>query len=173
MKIKLGKLRIKGQESTTRKPRNTFSSAARTRTQLFVHPDYVFLRQRTVVFLKGCFGTAVPSIQICQRTTAISGRGNLTKTKCVTDWLVACYGKRDGELSEYGSLIFPSELTCASEGLRRLWYLAWAKVQRIRRAIGKIQDLNFDPVPSTHFTIQRPLTLEERFGGSGRKKKKS
>ena|GEM_PF-2698156 len=36
--------------------------------------------------------------------------------------------------------------------------------------IGEIHDLDFGPAYGTYFTAQRPLTLEERFGGSGRKK---
>lgn len=39
--------------------------------------------------------------------------------------------------------------------------------------IGEIHDLDFGPSYGTYFTQQRPLTLEERFGESGRKKKKS
>jgi hypothetical protein len=39
--------------------------------------------------------------------------------------------------------------------------------------IGEIHDLDFGPQHRTYFTAQQPLTLEERFGGSGRKKKKS
>lgn len=39
--------------------------------------------------------------------------------------------------------------------------------------IGEIHDLDFGPTYGTYFTQQRPLTLEERFGESGRKKKKS
>ena len=38
--------------------------------------------------------------------------------------------------------------------------------------IGEIHDLNFGPAQGTHFTAQRPLTIEERFGERGRKKKK-
>ncbi len=60
LKIKLGKLRIKGQESTPQKTRNTSPTVARTRTQLFVHPDFVFSRQRTVVFVDGCFWHGCP-----------------------------------------------------------------------------------------------------------------
>lgn len=43
--------------------------------------------------------------------------------------------------------------------------------------IAEIHDLHFGPSTGTHFTDQRPLTLDERFGGSGKqpgqKKKKS
>ncbi|MCI0390435.1 MAG: DUF3800 domain-containing protein [Acidobacteria bacterium] len=39
--------------------------------------------------------------------------------------------------------------------------------------IGEIHDLDFGPVYGTYFTAQHPLTLEKRFGGSGRKKKTS
>ncbi len=39
--------------------------------------------------------------------------------------------------------------------------------------IGEIHDLDFGADYGTYFTAQRPLTLEERFGGSGRKKKTS
>ena len=39
--------------------------------------------------------------------------------------------------------------------------------------IGEIHDHDFGPAHGTYFTAQRPLTLEDRFGGSGRKKKKS
>ncbi|HEX8999830.1 MAG TPA: hypothetical protein VGB07_08010 [Blastocatellia bacterium] len=39
--------------------------------------------------------------------------------------------------------------------------------------IGEIHDLDFGPAHGTYFTAQRPLTLEERFGISGRKKKPS
>lgn len=39
--------------------------------------------------------------------------------------------------------------------------------------IGEIHDLDFGPAYGTYFTAQRPLTLEERFGGSGRKKSSS
>lgn len=37
----------------------------------------------------------------------------------------------------------------------------------------EIHDLDFGPAYGTYFTAQRPLTLEARFGDSGRKKKKS
>jgi hypothetical protein len=39
--------------------------------------------------------------------------------------------------------------------------------------IGEIHDLDFGPARGTYFTAQHPLTLEERFGRSGKKKKKS
>ncbi len=39
--------------------------------------------------------------------------------------------------------------------------------------IGEIHDLDFGPAYGTYFTQQRPLTLEERFGGSGRRKRSS
>lgn len=38
--------------------------------------------------------------------------------------------------------------------------------------IGEIHDLDFGPAQGTYFTAQKPLTIEERFGESGRKKKK-
>jgi len=38
--------------------------------------------------------------------------------------------------------------------------------------IGEIHDLDFGPSQGTFYTAQNPLTLEARFGGSGRKKKK-
>lgn len=37
--------------------------------------------------------------------------------------------------------------------------------------IGEIHDLDFGPSRGTYFTAIKPLTIEERFGGSGRKKK--
>lgn len=39
--------------------------------------------------------------------------------------------------------------------------------------IGEIHDLDFGHAYGKYFTAQRPLTIEERFGGSGRKKKVS
>jgi len=60
LRIKLGELSIKGQEFTTQKPRNASSSVARTPAQCFVHPDFVFIRQRTVVFVDGCFWHGCP-----------------------------------------------------------------------------------------------------------------
>lgn len=37
--------------------------------------------------------------------------------------------------------------------------------------IAEIHDMNFGPSHGTYFTSQKPLTLEERFGGTGKKKK--
>lgn len=37
--------------------------------------------------------------------------------------------------------------------------------------IVEIHDLHFGPSHGTHFTDQKPLTLEERFGGSGKKQR--
>lgn len=36
--------------------------------------------------------------------------------------------------------------------------------------IAEIHDLHFGPGYGTHFTHQKPLTLEERFGSAGKKK---
>jgi len=36
--------------------------------------------------------------------------------------------------------------------------------------IAEIHDLHFGPIYGTHFTHQKPLTLEERFGSAGKQK---
>lgn len=45
-------------------------------------------------------------------------------------------------------------------------------LQMLWPQIGEIHDLDFGPLHGTFFTAQRPLTMTERFGSSGRKKKK-
>lgn len=57
LKIKLGELQVKKPAS---KPQNNSSPATRTRAQFIVHPDFVFPRQRTAVFVDGCFWHGCP-----------------------------------------------------------------------------------------------------------------
>jgi DNA mismatch endonuclease (patch repair protein) len=56
LKVKLGELRVVRPKSTSQNRRNK----PKTRAQLVVHPDFVFLRQRTVVFVDGCFWHGCP-----------------------------------------------------------------------------------------------------------------
>ncbi|MBL8168856.1 MAG: very short patch repair endonuclease [Acidobacteria bacterium] len=56
LKIKLAQPHVVGSKSTNQNPRNK----PKTRAQLFVHPDFVFRRQRTVVFVDGCFWHGCP-----------------------------------------------------------------------------------------------------------------
>lgn len=56
LKIKLDQPRIVVLKSTKQNQRNK----PKTRAQLVVHPDFVFHKQRTVVFVDGCFWHGCP-----------------------------------------------------------------------------------------------------------------
>jgi len=56
LKIKLDQPRIVVSKSTKQNQRNK----PKTRAQLVVHPDFVFLRQRVVIFVDGCFWHGCP-----------------------------------------------------------------------------------------------------------------
>ncbi len=60
LKLKLGDLRIKGKKSIRQKSQNISRPATQTRAQPFVRPDFVFLSQRTVIFVDGCFWHRCP-----------------------------------------------------------------------------------------------------------------